>query len=830
MSIALTVFGVAIEKLESTICYVLLREVRGSGAYPKPNVPVSGVSGGVYSTPIADSSVTLVVWERVLTDEEKLQVESEMLNGRISLPKDCPVAGGHIITGIAIDSFVVVEGLQRASVTGVGQLYRKGIASDEAFGSLLNLLNVNIQPGSVPAVMRDIIRKVKELSGLKEIFEDRFSIGSVDYFYRKRFTEGEDGVLFEIEPVVPDFRSGQPVDRIRIRRALAKLGEKYTLQVILKNFDSVMKSVLIGVAEGEEDVVVSVSTHVTDVSLFVFDSLGELVDQVYNKFVQSVDFGISVLGSIDVLPPIFKHSTVTDLNARARISTMKFQGPSLLGKSGGMDTLRRQSASVEALLGKQSIELENCWFDRSVGSQVEVVRWIKCKIEQPGVSSVYLVDPFLGSDAFKRVVVRQGNQSASLYVVVSPGRVDPDGEVVNNIAYNSYLEKLKSTASDLAEKIAGDTTVLHVRRGDGSRQAFHDRYMCLVDDMGVPKVYLLSNSLSKAAGDWPFAICELSRVTSWRVYSYIVGLVGDDLGGVGSQSEIVWSNVGRKTTKVASKVSTSLLVDMSATVVEANVFLADIRKVVMSYSDSRDLLDTCIDLFLPGWGGEVCAEVFGDALFQVSGHRDAIAAFIANKFRRAGYVEIADVIDEKLLSQFLARLPGQDKRHITFIPADLRGLMFDNLSATICRRPRATNFVRSSLNARMDALINMIETQRHSFSWDAHESCIVLSIIALKVAVNPKAGPENYRGFLANDYIHWVGRVMRSDVTSIKYCDGNPKLDEWAYDFRCVVRSICQARAVLGDVLDDAIDRVNRDPWVPEVFKEALLSAHAARS
>ena len=83
-------------------------------------------------------------------------------------------------------------------------------------------------------------------------------------------------------------------------------------------------------------------------------------------------------------------------------------------------------------------------------------------------------------------------------------------------AGSDYLDKLRETATDWADKLAGRVSIVHIKRGDGSRQAFHDRYLCVVDRKGVPTAYLLSNSLSKAAGDWPFAICELNR-------SHVVG-------------------------------------------------------------------------------------------------------------------------------------------------------------------------------------------------------------------------------------------------------------------------------------------------------------------
>ena len=63
-----------------------------------------------------------------------------------------------------------------------------------------------------------------------------------------------------------------------------------------------------------------------------------------------------------------------------------------------------------------------------------------------------------------------------------------------------------------------------------------------MDQRGVPTAHLLSNSLSKAAGDWPFAICELDRVMSSRVYAYILEMVEDRTEDRELQPEVIWKS------------------------------------------------------------------------------------------------------------------------------------------------------------------------------------------------------------------------------------------------------------------------------------------------
>lgn len=97
-------------------------------------------------------------------------------------------------------------------------------------------------------------------------------------------------------------------------------------------------------------------------------------------------------------------------------------------------------------------------------------------------------------------------------MLVSPRKADPDADTVDAPATASHLDKLTVMASAFSAQLCGRISVYHVKRGNGAKRAFHDRYLCTLDQKGVPTVYLLSNSLSKAAGDWPFAISELDRI------------------------------------------------------------------------------------------------------------------------------------------------------------------------------------------------------------------------------------------------------------------------------------------------------------------------------
>ena len=828
MPIALTVFGAATDTLDPTLSYVLLRTVRGPGEYPAPTLPKDIAVDGVRSATVPDSPLTIITWDGVFPQTDERAVLTELQQGRLTLPSESPIAGGETVTGVPFGPLIVEEERRRVRVTGSGLLYRRGVASDAPSKALREALDKCLKPGTMPMALRALVGRIGELSGIDEIFKRRRPLGIVDYFYRDNLTMGMDGPLFDVAPEKPDFRTQSPMLQVHVRRHAAPINQKFRLQIALGNYDKILCSILRDIEPDVAEVTVTAPGHITDVSLSVFDNTGHLVDQLKVSFVQGMQFLVTAQGSVDILPPPLPGSQKTaDLEARPRIHTVAFEGPSIPDRSGGLDVLRKQEAKLAQVIGAHSNQLENIWFDRGVKSQIEVIRWIKKKIERPGIRKAYLIDPYLGSEALKRIVARQGNETAEMFIVVSPGDIDPDADTVEKPAVSDYLAKLVSTAAEWASKLAGRISIVHVKRAGGSRQAFHDRYLCLVDQNGIPTTYLLSNSLSKAAGDWPFAICELVRVVSWRVYVHIQELIlGQSTDGE-RQSEVIWKSPDAAVAPEPPASAEPSSADTQATwVAAATAFLSDIRNVIIRNSEFKSEVGARVDAFLRTWPQGVDIDKLGEALFKVVSHRDAIVVFVSDRLRDAGRSEIANILDDNLLARFLEFLPKLGHKGGWFFPFDARRVVLEHLGGTIVRKENATNFVRGKFNPKIYELVTMIETQRvdPTHAWDMHEASVFLSVIALHVAIDAVSISERFRIGVANDYIYWLGRLMRSDVAGIHLAQGS-LLPEWLDDLTFAAHQIADARRVLGETLDVAIGRLNDDPWVAPVFKRAIAES-----
>lgn len=819
MPIAMTVFGVEVDASNPLVSYVMLREVLGSGAYPAPHLPRGTPPHLSYRMPQADAKLTLITWDKVFSGDEESDLRNSLKQGLVVLPTECPIASGQVISGTPFGPVIVEEKFQRSPVSGIGLLYRSGVVTNKVFNALIKAFDQNLRPGKTPEALRELAAKISELSGMRDVLKQRRTIGGVDYYHRISAAPPVNGPLFDILPIKPAPKA--PMLQVKIRRHAAAADREYTAQVTLKNFEEILSSVLINFKSGVLEIDVTAPNHITDISLSIFDSAGNLADKGKAQFLQGFQFGLAVQGKVDQLPPPFKGAQKSaDLQVRPRIHTAAFDGPSVGDRSGFFDELRRLDKDFAALIGQDHHKLENIWFERGTDSQVEVIRWIKNKIEQPTTVQAYLVDPYLGSDALQRVIARQGNESAELVIVLSPGDIDPDASTTDVLAASSYLEKLVRTAKDWAENLAGRISIMNIKRGDGSRQAFHDRYLCLIDQKGIPTVFLLSNSLSKAAGSWPFVISQLDRPLSWRIYAYILELIQGDNSGF--LAELVWQSANTHNTAPLNTTASPSPDGQPCWVRAANTLLDDLKKIIYGTRDFKLPVKSLIDDFLSTWSQEVVIERLAEPLYKIVSHRDHILVFVADNFRARGKPELANILQDKLLSRFLERQPTIEKRGGWFVGDEARSIVLESLGRTIVNKPHATNFILANLNPKINEYVAMIEAQRYVQDREALQASIYLVSIALLVSAKSEASPKKYRIGVASDYIHWLGRIMRSEIALGMY--GN--LDEVppgrVTDLNFAAQQLGEARRALGEALETPISHVLQDPWVAPALKNAI--------
>jgi hypothetical protein len=825
VSRALTVFGIVAQGKAPIFCYAFLRDVRGRGVYPKPNLPKGKAADGTTCVPLGTfERLELICWDCMLDDGDGTTAENGIAQARFIIPAECPIEPGVTIEGQPCEPVIVREGRGWVRSSGTGLLRCRSIAAG-CLDKITEYLAQSQGVGKAPAALLKLIELIADLSGLDHVFREGRRIGLVDHFYREERDSAFCGPLLVVAPERPNARSKEAMLRCHVQRASAALDRPFTLHVSVANHDELLVDCITELPAGVAEVTIEAPSHITDVVLEAFGADGRLAQRLEGAFIQGFDFGIAALGRPDRLPKVFKGAPESaDLEHRPRVSTSAFKGPSAGDRSGGFDKIRRDRQSIAAVIGRPHWTPDSLWFEKGVDGQLAVIRWIKARLEDPKISAAYLVDPFLGSDALQRVIARQGHENIKLTILISPGDVDPDAEGADVKATESHTDKLAATAKEWSDRLCGDVSVIDVQRGDGKRQAFHDRFLVLINHDGVSTTFLLSNSISKAAGDWPFAICELDQVTSHRVKAYL----GDLLKGIDGNRTVnpvaVWkSGAPQAAQRVAEKPAAEARPPWMSV---AEEFLTKLLHAATRNSTDGREIDETVDAFMAAWPTGMDLTAFAEKLVQVVGFREQNIVWTSSRLAK-GTEEQRDVagqIDALLLNHFLDGLPADaGSAHRNWMYIKNRNELLKHLAGTINRKANSTNFVRDRLNPVIERYMQAMEFQRPDInsSYAALQITACLISLGLEVALTASA-PDDHRQGMAVDYVHWAGRLMRSEPARIRFDHANGFDEFWQDDVAHCAHQLLAARAGLGSKVEAAITRVLQDDMVLPAFKDML--------
>jgi hypothetical protein len=391
-------------------------------------------------------------------------------------------------------------------------------------------------------------------------------------------------------------------------------------------------------------------------------------------------------------------------------------------------------------------------------------------------------------------------------------------------ALESHSNKLLATAEEWSDRLRGKISIVDVQRGDGHRQAFHDRYLVVNDQNGVPTAFLFSNSMSKAAGDWPFAICELDQVTSHRVKAYIDDLLQGNDGERTVKPIVIWSS--EQSQPVENVTQPAAASDRPAWMAVAEAFLNKLFFAATRNSTDGHEIDETVDEFLAVWPAGMDLKALAEKLMEVVGYREQNVVRISSRLAAGTdeQREVAGKVDELLLQKFLDGLPGaSENTQSSWIHIRKRDELIRHLGQAIARKTAPTNFVREHLNPVIEELVQAMEFQTIDTGITFLTLQIATCLIGLGLEVARTSGaPQNYREGMAVDFIHWTGRLMRAEPAHTRFEHANAFDEFWREDVTFCVRQISSARAALGPKVEDSIKRVLEDNMVLPAFKDML--------
>jgi hypothetical protein len=265
----------------------------------------------------------------------------------------------------------------------------------------------------------------------------------------------------------------------------------------------------------------------------VFDPSGSLIGFQEHSLLLRIDLNLSTMGPThSINDPLARSSRGLRSEIQDRASKVRTRSTNRTRIGAEVDSAFEVHQTTMRALTHRLIPPSGSdrWFRRGVEDEVGVIAYFNTLLDGARVSAGIIVDPYFGIDTLKRVILRLESLDVDVTVVTSllannPETNEPNPDLINEL--QAVLHDLQNRSIPNA---AWRLTVRNLVAGP--RQAFHDRYLMLTTHEGEREVYLLSNSLNRMAGKWPFCMSKLEGTAAREAAHYIDGLAnGRDISG-----------------------------------------------------------------------------------------------------------------------------------------------------------------------------------------------------------------------------------------------------------------------------------------------------------
>lgn len=259
----------------------------------------------------------------------------------------------------------------------------------------------------------------------------------------------------------------------------------------------------------------------------------------------------------------------------------------------------------------------------------------------------------------------------------------------------------------------------------------------------------------------------------------------------------------------------------------AEAFLAELFHEATSTTDGK-AIGKAMDAFLPRWPSGMDLDVLAQKLVEVVVHREQNLMALSSSLGRGTdeQRDVASRIDEILLKHVLDKLPYGGNAQPNWLRVGNRDELLRHLARTITRKSNATNFVLDRLNPAVERYVQAMEFQRAGTDLTYTGLQIVACLISLGLEVTMAANaPDHHREGMAADYVHWSGRLMRSEAAQTRFEHAGALDEFWRDDVAFCARQITAAYASLGPKVAAATACVLADAMVLPVFKDMLIAA-----
>jgi hypothetical protein len=412
----------------------------------------------------------------------------------------------------------------RAPVKATRAILREGLGQS-AVRTVLHytLPDIEALVGKAKGALEGVLSILQHQLNLP--FKDVYAghLGNFEIFELHAWLDKPQPFLIETVPDADLNRSGPQI--MEICRTVEFGAVAHTAHLVGRVNDEVIVDRLITLPPCDRRISVQVPERLDQFEFRIFSGDGQtLLHSEKNSFFNRISF---------VMAPVGRQMTIDDdLSNRAKgggaalasaASTVIVHSShrSEIGAPAN-GTWRKFAEDMEdAVATHMPKSSEDKWFPRGIDGEVGAIAYLNRIIDGGQITRAVLVDPWFGAEALGRFVLRLGSQGVQLEIVTSWTDTDPDTGTQLDPAEGSTA-KLETALRQLTPFLSQRLTMINLV--DGQERAFHDRYLLIYPHDHPAKIFLLSNSINKMAGNWPFAMSLLAPNVSRDVQRYIEGL------------------------------------------------------------------------------------------------------------------------------------------------------------------------------------------------------------------------------------------------------------------------------------------------------------------
>lgn len=448
----------------------------------------------------------LLVHQSTITDEVFSRVQNALNAGMVDI-------GSVILSNVfqprvAATRTVIQEGLGQSAVQTA--LY-------------YTVPNVQTLIGNADGALERVLSILQDQLNLP--FRGAYAghLGNFEIFELHPWLDAPLPFLIEAIPDPNGDRSGPQI--MEICRTAQFAAASHTAHIVGRVNGEVILDRLFKLPLGERRVPIQVPEMLDQFDFRIFSEDGEtLLHSERQNFLNRIGFVMAPVGrQMTIEDDLSNRAASRDKGLASQASTVVVHSShrSMIGAP-AEGTWRKFAEDMEQIvatfLPKSS---EDKWFPRGIEGEVGAIAHLNHLINAGQITRAILVDPWFGAEALKRFILRLGSQNVQLTIITSWTDKDPDTDAPLDPAA-SPTAKLEAALRQVEPFLTPRLAMLNLV--DGKERAFHDRYLLLYPHEHPAKVFLLSNSINKLVGNWPFAMSLLAADVSREVQRYIEAL------------------------------------------------------------------------------------------------------------------------------------------------------------------------------------------------------------------------------------------------------------------------------------------------------------------